>query len=246
MRQRAVAAAGFLPDPDAGRIFATSRAVRTTDVTAGGRLRLDAIARYLQEAAEDDVADAGWDEAQDWLLRRSAIAIRGYPRHGDLVRLRTFCSALGLRWAERTTMLSGQDGDLIQARAVWVAVSRQTGAPAPLGPRFHRVYGPSAQGRKVSARLLHPGPDPGRDGRPWPLRACDFDPAGHVNNTVHWAAAEDALAGLDWVPATAEIEYHQPILPRCEPRVVTDHSPGHLDLWLMDGTDRLASARLAR
>ncbi len=67
--------AAFVPDPVSGRIFATSRLVRMTDVTPSGRLRLDAIARYLQEAAEDDVTDSGWDEPCDWLLRR-AVTLR--------------------------------------------------------------------------------------------------------------------------------------------------------------------------
>ena len=53
----------FLPDPAHGRVFTTARAVRSTDVTPAGRLRFDALARYLQEAAEDDLAGAGWDVA---------------------------------------------------------------------------------------------------------------------------------------------------------------------------------------
>lgn len=246
---RPVPAAGFLPDPAAGRLFVTARTVRITDVTADGRIRLDAIARYLQDAATDDVTDAGWDEPQDWLLRKCVVTLGGYPRHGGRVRLRTFCSALGPRWAERTTTLSGADGEEIQARAVWVAVDRETGSPVLLSDRFLRIFGPSAQGRAVSVRLSHPGPDPAVASRPWPLRACDFDPAGHVNNTVAWAAVEDALAGLDWLPASASMEYHQPILPGCEPRLAASRSPGGLDAWLTAGQDRqnrLASARLTR
>src|SRR5215469_10579554 len=117
-------AAAFAPDPAAGRLFTTSRSVRSTDVIATGLLRLDAIARYLQEAAEDDVADAGWDEPYDWLLRRCVLTVRKYPAQGDLVRIRTFCSALGPRWAERTTTLSVEAADLVQATALWVAVAR--------------------------------------------------------------------------------------------------------------------------
>jgi acyl-ACP thioesterase len=55
-------AAAFAPHPASGRVFTVSRVVRSTDVTPDGRLRLDALARYLQEAAEDDVADAGLAE----------------------------------------------------------------------------------------------------------------------------------------------------------------------------------------
>ena len=239
------AGAAFVPDPVAGRIFATSRLVRTTDVTPSGRLRLDAIARYLQEAAEDDVSGSGWDEPYDWLLRRCVLSIAGYPMHRDEVRVRTFCSGLGLRWAERTTTVSAAAGDLIQSRAIWVAVARDTGAPAPLSDQFRSVYGESAQGRRVTARLHHPGPDPVLGGRPWPVRAADFDPAGHVNNTVHWSAAEDALADLDWLPSAAEIEYQQPILPDAQPRlIVGEHLPSGVDVWLMDGQDRMVSVRL--
>lgn len=236
----------FTPDPPAGRVYEVIRTVRGTDVTPAGELRLDAIARYLQEAAQDDVTDSAWTEPQDWLLRRCELAIAGYPVHGDQVRLRTFCSGLGPRWAERTTTLAGPAGDLIQATALWVAVDRQTGAPAPLSEEFRRVYGPSAQQRTVTSRLRHPAPGPDLASRPWPLRAADFDPAGHVNNSIAWAAAEDILAGLRWRPASAEAEYHRQILPGCEPALLTGHSPGRADAWLVTGQDRLVSLRLER
>src|SRR3974390_3694309 len=79
----------FTAGPAQGRLFTTARLVRGTDVTPDGRLRFDALARYLQEAAEDDVADAGWEAPYDWRLRRCEVAIHGYPRYGDQVSLRT-------------------------------------------------------------------------------------------------------------------------------------------------------------
>jgi acyl-ACP thioesterase len=230
--------------PPHGRVFTTDRVVRSTDVTPSGRLRFDALARYLQDAAEDDLADAGWDEPYGWLLRRCEVAVRDYPGFGQRVGLRTFCSATGPRWAERTTTLAGPDGDLMQARAVWVAVTRGEGRPCPLGAAFHRLYGPSAGGRQVSARLSHPGPPQGGGGQPWPLRATDIDPAGHVNNSIHWAAVEDVLAGLAGPPAAAELEYHRAVLPGQEPRVVTSDAHDQVGVWLLDGEHRLASARL--
>jgi acyl-ACP thioesterase len=235
------------PGPQAGRVFRAERGVRTTDVTPSGRLRLDALARYLQDVAEDDVADSGWEEPCGWLLRKCAVSLRRWPAHGDPVQLRTYCSGLGPRWAERTTTVSSESECLISARAVWVAVDPRSGAPVPLGDGFRRVYGPSAGGRTVSARLSHPEPDPALlPGRPWPLRASDFDIAGHVSNAVHWIAAEDALAGQDWLPASAEMEHRLAILPGCEPRLVTRHSPSVLDAWLVADVGRLASARLTR
>jgi acyl-ACP thioesterase len=237
-------APGFAPDPRHGRVFATAQVVRGTDVAPSGRLRFDALARYLQDAAEDDLADAGWDEPYGWLLRRCEVTVRDYPGRGQRVGVRTFCSATGPRWAERTTTLSGPAGDLVQARALWVAVTREDGRPCPLGEAFHRLYGPSADGRRVSARLSLPGPPPARAGKPWPLRATDIDLAGHVNNSVHWAAVEDVLAGLAGTPVAAELEYHRPILPGQRPSLVTGHANDHVGVWLLGGPGRLASARL--
>jgi acyl-ACP thioesterase len=234
----------FRADPLQGRVFTTIRQVRSTDVTPAGRLRLDSLARYLQQAAEDDVSDAGWDGPYLWLLRRVAVAIRGYPAHRERISLRTYCSATGPRWAERTTTVSGADGDLIQSTAIWVAVSAGDGRPVPLGETFQRVYGPSTGGRQVSARLSHPGLPGSAAARPWPLRAADFDTAGHVNNSIHWAAMEDELAGVDWLPGHAELEYHRPILPVAEPELVSRPEPGELRAWLRDGPQRLASAWL--
>ena len=234
----------FRADPLQGRVFTTIRQVRSTDVTPAGRLRLDSLARYLQQAAEDDVSDAGWDGPYLWLLRRVAVAIRGYPAHRERISLRTYCSATGPRWAERTTTVSGADGDLIQSTAIWVAVSAGDGRPVPLGETFQRVYGPSTGGRQVSARLSHPGLPGSAAGRPWPLRAADFDTAGHVNNSIHWAAVEDELAGVAWLPGHAELEYHRPILPVAEPELVSRPEPGELRAWLRDGPQRLASAWL--
>ncbi len=263
----------FRPEPPSGRVFAGDRAVRSTDVTPAGRVRLDAIARYLQDVAEDDVAGTGWRAPYGWLLRRMTVAVRGYPRFGERLRLRTFCSGTGPRWAERTTTVAGPDGDQIQAVAVWVAADPATGRPCALGEDFLRIYGAATQGRQVSARLTLPGPEtvlprpgvpvapgaarPGaaRPGgvteaagaRDWPVRAADFDMAGHVNNSVHWAALEDVLAGLDWLPAGAEVEYHRPILPGCRPSLLTggvDADPVYA--WLLDGTGRLATGRISR
>ena len=125
-----------------------------------------------------------------------------------------------------------------------MAITREDGRPCPLGDAFHRVYGTSAGGRRVSARLSLPGPPHATAGTPWPLRAADIDLAGHVNNSVHWAAVEDVLAGRADTPVAAELEYHRPILPGQRPSLVISHADGQTRVWLMDGAGRLASAQL--
>ncbi|HSZ99572.1 MAG TPA: acyl-ACP thioesterase domain-containing protein [Streptosporangiaceae bacterium] len=247
----------FRPEPPAGRIYATRRIVRSTDVVPSGRLRLDALARYLQTAAEDDVADAGLAEPVVWLVRRCELRITELPGMGERISVRTFCSGTGPRWAERTTTVARADGQqLVQATAVWAAVGRADGRPVPLSAGFTAIYGASAAGRVASVRLSHRRPGTagysgngaagGAPPRDWPLRVADFDTAGHVNNAVHWAVVEDELAVTGWLPSLAEVEYQRAIMPGCLPRLVTDRQDGQTTLWLLDGQRVLASARLAR
>src|SRR5262249_4103373 len=129
----------FRPDPPRGRVFTTARVVRGTDVTPAGRLRFDAIARYLQDAAEDDLADAGWAERSGVRPRGGGAAVRRHRGGGHQVAGGTFCRAPGPRGAERTPPLSGPSGDLVQAGAVWVAITRAEGRPGARGPAFHRL-----------------------------------------------------------------------------------------------------------
>jgi acyl-ACP thioesterase len=248
----------FEPEPSAGRVFEGRRRVRVTDATAAGRLRLDGLARFLQDVAEDDVADTGWQAPYGWLLRRCAVTVREYPRVTDEVALRTFCSGTGPRWAQRTTTVLAGGAAVIQAVAIWVAVDFATGQPCPLGDDFGRFYGEVSR-RRVSARLELPAPDgsvltdskaPARD---WPVRAADFDVAGHVNNTVYWAAVEDVIDEAKAAPPRrAVLEYHRPVRPGDRPVLRTaavpssPDGPGRIDAWLTDGTGeiRYASARL--
>ena len=43
-----------LPRPTTGRTFAAERRVRLSDIDAHGRVRLDSVARFLQDVAIDD------------------------------------------------------------------------------------------------------------------------------------------------------------------------------------------------
>lgn len=236
----------FLARPANGRVFSTVRRVRGTEVTPAGRLRLDSLARYLQDIAEDDFTDSGWEGTYLWTVRKIAVAVAGFPRFGDRVRLETFCSAIGPRWAERTTIISGAGRDLLQATAVWAALSLADGRPAQLDPAFARVWGTSAGGRRASVQLSHPRPPAPAEGAAWPLRAADFDIAGHVNNAIHWVAVEAVLANLGWLPGRAEMEYRRQILPGSVPSLVVGKGDDYANIWLVDGTHWLASARLGR
>lgn len=216
------------------------------DVGADRRARLDALARYLHDVAEDDAAGATLPASIGWVLRRTRMEIGRFPMLGEELVLRTYCSATAGRWAERTTIARGSQGARLTGVSIWVAVDMTTGAPARLDERFFAVYGPSAGGRRASARLELGGPDRKalRRARRWPLRRSDLDAWGHANNAVAWAAVEDAVDIGPSDTAVALVEHHAPIEPGTEPVLVDARDGDDWSVWLLaEGeTERLLVA----
>ena len=195
----------------AGRRFEREIRAGLGDVTPTGRVRLDALARLAQDLAFADVDDAGTAEEALWVVRRAEVAVARFPRFNEPLAGRTWCSGLGSLWAERTTTL----GDGVSIVAVWVHLDLSSGRPIPFSEREIAVYGASAGGRRVRARLQHPGPPPGAERSPWAFRAAELDLAGHVNNAAYWTPLEEELLEAAAEPARvrAEIEYRTPAQP---------------------------------
>lgn len=172
--------------------------VRLGDVDRRGRMRLDAMARYLQDVAGDDAVD----DPLTWVVRRVSMRIDAWPRLGHTLESKTWCSGAGQRWAERSTTLGP-----ITATALWVNVDPKTLLPARLPPEFFETWCRDAP--KISGRLRHSDPPDGVDWRPWPVRATDLDILDHMNNAAYWHAVEEVLP--DPLPREAEIEYRVPV-----------------------------------
>jgi acyl-ACP thioesterase len=195
--------------PPEGRVFRHRDRVTLGDVSPAGRARLDALARWLQDAAYDDARDSGIAEDGVWIVRRLGMAVRRFPRLLEDVEVATFCSGTGQLWAERSSILYCAGEPAVEAVGLWVHLQADGARPRPLPAGFDAVYGPSAMGRRVRARLRHPAlPPAAAPARPWHFRGADLDLAGHVNNAVYWEALEDELVTSE--PAgglTAEIEH---------------------------------------
>lgn len=226
----------FVNCPVDGRQVVAARRVRLGDVTASGRLRLDALAAYLQDIAADDVDEIGILGA--WVLRRMALRIGELPRFRDEVRLATFCSGTGARWAERRTTVQVGERVAVEAVALWVYVDA-TGRSSPLEDWFFQHYATAANNRKVSGRLQHDRPTEGAEHRPWPLRRADFDVLAHVNNAASWQAVEEEIArvaaGRRLVGA--EIEYRSAIDAGDHIELVTTLADDRLSCWFVGDDD---------
>ena len=201
--------------PTAGRVFRHRDRVTLADVSPAGRARLDALARWLQDAAYDDSRDSGLDDSGVWIVRRLALRVRRFPRLLDEIEIATFCSGVGPLWAERSSLVMSAGEVAVEAVSLWVHLRPGSPRPQPLPTGFDAVYGRSAMGRRVRARLRHPPEPPaGAAARPWRFRGADLDLAGHVNNAAYWEALEDELVARE--PAAglaAEIEHRAPAGP---------------------------------
>ena len=225
------------------RVFEASWPVRLGDANEHGRLRLDALARHLQDVATDDSHDSGMgEEPIIWVVRRAAVTVERWPRYLESIDYRTFCTGAGPRWAERRTSGRSGAGGHLEAAVLWAAVDATTGRPALLSERFDQVWGRGV--RQVSARLLHPPPPAGAMGRPWAIRATDLDVIGHVNNAAYWQAVEDELARRlpGRIPVAAECEHRLPVDLGDEVGVVSEVKGETLRLWLVGAGGVHASA----
>jgi acyl-ACP thioesterase len=227
--------------PAGGRVFRHPAAAGLGDAAPSGRARLDAIARWLQDAALADVVDSGLDGGGVWVLRRLRLVVASFPRFGDEVEVATFCSGTGALVAERRSTVCVGGEALVEAVALWVHLDPDGLHPRPLPTGFESVYGVAAAGRRVRARLRHSAEPPaGAARRPWRFRAADLDLVGHVNNAVYWQVVEEELVGAE--PAggvDVELEHRAPA-DAGEAVVLADGAMR----WIVAGGHVVATVRL--
>ena len=127
------------------------------------------------------------------------------------MELVTWCSGLAAIAAGRRWSLTGDEGGRAEVDSVWIHLGPDQ---RPARIEGFGVYGEATGGRSVSTKLELPDPPPEAPSVPWPLRATDIDPHGHLNNAIYWQAVEHALASgaLDVArPLVAELDYREPI-----------------------------------
>ncbi|MFL5861199.1 MAG: acyl-ACP thioesterase domain-containing protein [Solirubrobacteraceae bacterium] len=227
------------------RAFSEPRRPGFADCAPSGRVRLDALACWLQDVAYADVQDAGLERAAVWVVRRTRIRVNRFPRFGEHFTLTTFCSGVGRMWAERRTdiviagSINGARPD-VEAVSLWVHLDAVHWRPTPLTAAEVHTYGGMPK-RKVSARLRHPVPESTAGGRGWVFRATESDIAAHINNAAYWQPLEEELlGGADPEALDVEIEYRTPAQPGAK-RVISTGSYR----WIVgDGDEMHASIRL--
>jgi acyl-ACP thioesterase len=188
-----------------------------SDCSPSGRIRLDGLARWLQEIAYADVEDAGLHFHAIWVVRRTRLSVRRFPRFAETQTATTFCGGLGRMWAERRTTIGrpGEPQADVEAVSLWVHLDTEQWRPSVFSEQELAVYGTGLPERRISARLRHPAPGAAPELGRWRFRATECDIAQHVNNAAYLQVLEEELLAGEAEPGPleVEIEYRAPAQP---------------------------------
>ncbi|MDJ0395849.1 thioesterase [Rhodococcus sp. G-MC3] len=233
--------------------FAASYRIRTHDVDHHMRVRLDAIARYLQDIATDMIeASLFYDSDPFWILRRTIIDVISPISWPGNVAVQRWCSATSTRWVNmrqrvRSTHESSpfnpqrRPPGLVETESFCIKVD-PAGYLARISDPAQAELSRYVHDTRLKWRPLNTAtpPDSATD-RLFSVRSSDIDPFGHVNNATYWQAIEDQLednTDLLTEPHRAIVEFLRPIPPGAHPRIRARRTPRQLCLWILleDGT----------
>jgi len=211
--------------------------VRHCECDAYGRVHRANYLDYMQEAAFDASAAAGYDRARydamglHWLVRETDIEYLYPLRYGDSVQVKTWVSDFRRVRSRRAYELRlAESGELVaRASTDWVFLDSATGRPASIPQEMMAAFFPEGVPEQAPPRSRFPRapkPPPGVFRLRRRVEWRDIDPAQHVNNAVYLAYLEDcaiqAAAAHGWPEARMraegfasvvrryQIEYRQP------------------------------------
>ena len=211
--------------------------VRYYECDAFGHVRGVSLLRYMQEAAFDASAAAGYDMARYeelkrlWLVRETDVESLLSLRYGDSVQVKTWVADFRRVRSRRMyeMRLAGSGELVVRASTDWVYLDTVTGRPATIPPEMIAAFFPEGMPEQSLPRERLPSappPPPGVFTARQRVTWRDIDGAQHVNNSNYLAYVEDCamqvMAAHGWplarmwsdgvalVARRHQIEYLQP------------------------------------
>lgn len=176
--------------------------VRHYECDAYGHVNHGNYLRYMQEAAMDASAAAGYDHARyralgtQWWIRETDISYHRPLTYGDSFTIKTwvddFHRVRSLRRYEIRHAASG--GLAAEAATDWVYLNAAAQRPTNIPPEMITAFVPEGmpETRRAARPFVQPAPPP----VPFSMRRHvewrDIDPAQHVNNATYLAYFEDS------------------------------------------------------
>ena len=201
--------------PDAGYVYRSAWRVATGDIGGDLQLRLDSVARYIQEVGAENLVDAGEaEEHPHWLVQRTVIDVIAPIEFPNEVAFSRWCSALSSRWCTMRVDLVGSDGGRIETEGFWIAINAKTLTPQRVTDTLIERFASTTTQHRLKWRPWLQNPGDLDQAMAFPLRRTDIDLFEHVTNTAYWHAIHEVMAMVPEVctpPYRAVIEYRRPI-----------------------------------
>lgn len=247
---------------EGAQYFEAQYRVRTGDIDQDMRVRLDSVARYLQDIANDNIeATEFWRTDPFWIVRRTIIdVIRPFSWPATITAQR-WCGAASTRWtnmrvrltAEHQTNLFNPDprpDGLIETEAFWINVNDQ-GMPSRISDGMQNLVNSMTNEHRLRWKSMNPEKSPETGSEPdreFVLRAVDYDPFKHLNNAAYLSVVEeDILTHPELVdrPHRMVIEYLRPIEPGSTVTVRRLREEDRLTIWLLLGDEQTVAATVS-
>lgn len=189
------------------RVYEREFRIRAYECDAYGHVNHANYLRFMQEAAIEASADAGFDTAaydalgQLWLIRETDIEYHAPLFFGDVLTVRTWVADIRRIRSRRMYhfLRPGDEAPVATAATDWVFLDRAGLRPIQVPEEIVRAFFPDGSVDAAPPRRPFPEPLPPPAGGPHVHRRRvawrDLDYLGHVNNAVYLSYNEDA--GLD-------------------------------------------------
>lgn len=181
------------------REFVRTFQVREYECDQYGHVNNANYLRYMQQAAVEASADAGYDSRRYqalgtlWLIRETGIEYLRPILPEQVVQVRTWVADFRRIVSRRRYVLSVDGEQVAAAYSDWVYVERQTQRPVRIPQEMALAFMPEGGGEVIERS---PMPSPPLPAEPVTIMHRvewgDLDGAGHVNNAVYLSFLEEA------------------------------------------------------
>ncbi|ALG85781.1 acyl-[acyl-carrier-protein] thioesterase [Gordonia phthalatica] len=238
------------------KFFTADYRVRTGDIDQDMRVRLDGLARYLQDVANDNIAVLPFAKTDPfWIIRRTVIDVLEPITWPSDFSVERWCGSLSTRWTNMRVRINAtaetnefnpepRPNGVVETEAFWINMNAD-GMPSRISDLAMETLLPMTDEHRLRWKAMNPGKAPAPEELDLPdrehvLRITDFDPFKHLNNAAYFEAVEDELvdhADLLAGPHRAIIEYLRPIKPGTRVMVRRQRLDDVLLMWIMTPDD---------
>ena len=170
--------------------------IRTFEADASGKLSMQNLCNYLQEAAGNHARTLGvsieqlQEKHMTWMLSRLHVKVERYPSWGDTVFIDTWPSGHNGLFATREFRIYTEAGDQVaRGTSAWLIIDLLRRRPMRIPPFFDEIEIPEVPRAIADPFLKFAPPEHFTIQRHFEVQFSDLDINGHANNVsfINWA-----------------------------------------------------------